>query len=173
MAGAHSTLDPAILERAALCMLCSPSNPQGAAASLAQLKELIGLARRHDFVAVFDECYAEIYTGEPPAGALQAAAARVGAPLGHDFCAISLSDLLTPRDTILQRLRAAAEADFVVALYNLKARPAANSCPWRSRSSPPPAPLKPPSSWPATWAAPTNRSPSPPSRSSTPTPSTC
>jgi cobalt-precorrin 5A hydrolase/precorrin-3B C17-methyltransferase len=54
----------------------------------------------------------------PGISALQAAAARAGAPLGHDFCAISLSDLLTPRETILQRLRVAAEADFVVALYN-------------------------------------------------------
>ena len=55
---------------------------------------------------------------EPGISALQAAAARAGAPIGHDFCAISLSDLLTPWSTIAQRLRAAAEADFVVALYN-------------------------------------------------------
>jgi cobalt-precorrin 5A hydrolase/precorrin-3B C17-methyltransferase len=54
----------------------------------------------------------------PGLSALQAAAARVGAPLGHDFCAISLSDLLTPWDLIERRLRAAAAADFVVALYN-------------------------------------------------------
>jgi len=50
--------------------------------------------------------------------AMQAAAARAGAPLGHDFCAISLSDLLTPWSAIERRLKAAAEADFVVALYN-------------------------------------------------------
>ncbi len=54
----------------------------------------------------------------PGISALQAAAARLGAPLGHDFCAISLSDLLTPTATIEQRLRAAADGDFVVALYN-------------------------------------------------------
>jgi cobalt-precorrin 5A hydrolase / precorrin-3B C17-methyltransferase len=54
----------------------------------------------------------------PGVSALQAAAARLGAPLGHDFCAISLSDLLTPWPAIEQRLRAAAEGDFVVALYN-------------------------------------------------------
>ena len=54
----------------------------------------------------------------PGISALQAAAARAGAPLGHDFCAISLSDLLTPRETILRRVRAAAEGDFVVAFYN-------------------------------------------------------
>lgn len=54
----------------------------------------------------------------PGVSAMHTAAARVGAPLGHDFCAISLSDLLTPWDAIERRLRAAAEGDFVVALYN-------------------------------------------------------
>jgi cobalt-precorrin 5A hydrolase/precorrin-3B C17-methyltransferase len=54
----------------------------------------------------------------PGVSAMQLAAARAGAPLGHDFCAISLSDLLTPWEVIEARLRAAAEADFVVALYN-------------------------------------------------------
>jgi cobalt-precorrin 5A hydrolase / precorrin-3B C17-methyltransferase len=54
----------------------------------------------------------------PGLSALQAAAARLGAPLGHDFCAISLSDLLTPWPVIERRLAAAAEGDFVVALYN-------------------------------------------------------
>ncbi|MEQ8814057.1 MAG: precorrin-3B C(17)-methyltransferase [Thalassobaculum sp.] len=54
----------------------------------------------------------------PGISALQAAAARVGAPLGHDFCTVSLSDLLTPWEAIEGRLRAAAEGDFVVAFYN-------------------------------------------------------
>lgn len=54
----------------------------------------------------------------PGLSALLAAAARAGAPLGHDFCAISLSDLLTPWAMIKARISAAAAADFVVALYN-------------------------------------------------------
>jgi cobalt-precorrin 5A hydrolase / precorrin-3B C17-methyltransferase len=54
----------------------------------------------------------------PGISALQAAAARVGAPIGHDFCVISLSDILKPWSTIERRLKAAAEADFVIALYN-------------------------------------------------------
>lgn len=54
----------------------------------------------------------------PGISALQAAAARAGAPLGHDFCTISLSDLLTPWETIEQRIKAAAEGDFVIAFYN-------------------------------------------------------
>ena len=57
-------------------------------------------------------------TVSPGISALQAAAARAGAPLGHDFCAISLSDLLTPWEAIERRLEAAAAGDFVVALYN-------------------------------------------------------
>lgn len=54
----------------------------------------------------------------PGVSALQGAAARAGAPLGHDFCAISLSDLLTPREDIVKRLNAAAVGDFVIAFYN-------------------------------------------------------
>jgi precorrin-3B C17-methyltransferase len=55
---------------------------------------------------------------EPGVTAMLAAAAEVGAPLGGDFCAISLSDNLKSWATIARRLRAAAEADFVIALYN-------------------------------------------------------
>ncbi len=54
----------------------------------------------------------------PGISALQAAAARAGAPLGHDFCTISLSDLLTPWEAIQMRVKAAAEGDFVIAFYN-------------------------------------------------------
>ena len=54
----------------------------------------------------------------PGVSAVQAAAARAGAPIGHDFCAVSLSDLLTPRNVIETRLAHAAAADFVIALYN-------------------------------------------------------
>ncbi|MEQ8355533.1 MAG: precorrin-3B C(17)-methyltransferase [Kiloniellaceae bacterium] len=54
----------------------------------------------------------------PGVSALQAAAARAGAPLGHDFCTISLSDLLTPWAAIERRVTAAAEGDFVIAFYN-------------------------------------------------------
>ncbi len=57
-------------------------------------------------------------TVSPGITAMQAAAARAGAPLGHDFCAISLSDLMTPRETIVNRLATAAASDFVTALYN-------------------------------------------------------
>lgn len=61
----------------------------------------------------------------PGISSMQAAAARLGAPLGHDFCAISLSDNLKPWEVVARRLRAAADGDFVIALFNpaSKARP--------------------------------------------------
>ena len=58
----------------------------------------------------------------PAVSAVQAAAARLGAPLMHDFAVISLSDLLTPWPLIRQRLEAAASADFVIALYNPRSK---------------------------------------------------
>ena len=54
----------------------------------------------------------------PGMTALNSCASLVGAPLGHDFCAISLSDLLTPWPVITKRIEAAAGADFVIGLYN-------------------------------------------------------
>ena len=61
----------------------------------------------------------EVVPGIP---ALSAGASLLGAPLTHDFAAISLSDLLTPWEIIEKRLEAAAEADFVVVLYNPKSK---------------------------------------------------
>lgn len=63
----------------------------------------------------------------PGVTAMLAVAARIGAPLGHDFCAISLSDNLKPWDVIENRLRAAARAGFVIALYN----PVSRARPWQ------------------------------------------
>jgi cobalt-precorrin 5A hydrolase/precorrin-3B C17-methyltransferase len=58
----------------------------------------------------------------PGITAAQAAASLLGSPLGHDHCAISLSDLLTPWEIIRERVRAAAEADFVLTLYNPRSK---------------------------------------------------
>jgi precorrin-3B C17-methyltransferase len=63
----------------------------------------------------------------PGVSAMLAVAARVGAPLGHDFCAISLSDNLKPWEVVEQRLEAAATAGFVIALYN----PVSRARPWQ------------------------------------------
>jgi cobalt-precorrin 5A hydrolase / precorrin-3B C17-methyltransferase len=58
----------------------------------------------------------------PGVTAAQAAASLLGSPLGHDHCSVSLSDLLTPWGVIQDRVRAAAEGDFVVALYNPRSK---------------------------------------------------
>jgi len=63
----------------------------------------------------------------PGVSAMMAVAARVGAPLGHDFCAISLSDNLKPWPTVERRLELAATAGFVIALYN----PISRARPWQ------------------------------------------
>jgi precorrin-3B C17-methyltransferase len=63
--------------------------------------------------------YLELIPGIP---ALAAGAALLGAPLMHDFCAISLSDLLTPWEVIERRVAAAAQGDFVIVLYNPKSK---------------------------------------------------
>ncbi|MEM9715996.1 MAG: precorrin-3B C(17)-methyltransferase [Pseudomonadota bacterium] len=76
------------------------------------------LDRGPDEMGVSDAARRVEVVSTPGVSALQGAAARAGAPLGHDFCAISLSDLLTPREDIVKRLHAAAEGDFVIAFYN-------------------------------------------------------
>lgn len=68
---------------------------------------------------LLDALDCEIVPGIP---ALAAAAALLGAPLMHDFAVISLSDLLTPWEKIAQRLDLAAQADFVLAIYNPRSR---------------------------------------------------
>lgn len=63
----------------------------------------------------------------PGLSAVLAVAARLGAPLGGDFCVMSLSDNLKPWDVVLERLRLAAQAGFVIALYN----PRSHARPWQ------------------------------------------
>jgi precorrin-3B C17-methyltransferase len=63
----------------------------------------------------------------PAVTAMLAVAARIGAPLGHDFCALSLSDNLKPWELVERRLDAAAGAGFVIALYN----PISRARPWQ------------------------------------------
>ena len=60
--------DTALLDRTVAFFLCSPANPQGAVADAAYVRRALDLARRHDFMLFFDECYSEIYANEPPRG---------------------------------------------------------------------------------------------------------
>jgi len=89
-----AALDEKTLARTALFYFCSPANPQGTVAGINILKTAIRLARAHDFVLVADECYAEIYDGEPPPGALQACAA-----LGDGFDNVLVFHSLSKRSS--------------------------------------------------------------------------
>ncbi|GMV60934.1 MAG: LL-diaminopimelate aminotransferase [Parvibaculum sp.] len=83
-----------LLARTAMIYFCSPANPQGSVASLGYLQRLIALAREHAIVLAIDECYADIYDREPPAGALEAALgmdAKGGDPFANIIVFHSLS----------------------------------------------------------------------------------
>jgi N-succinyldiaminopimelate aminotransferase len=62
-----------LLRETAMVYLCSPANPQGSVADRDFWRRWLALARRHDFIIAADECYAELYTGAPPPGAIEAA----------------------------------------------------------------------------------------------------
>jgi aspartate/methionine/tyrosine aminotransferase len=91
-------LAPALLERTALLYLCTPSNPEGAVASLDYLKKAVALARQYDFVLAVDECYAEIWDTAPPAGALEAATA-LGEAGGDPFANLIVFHSLSKRSS--------------------------------------------------------------------------
>lgn len=86
----YHALDAETLSRTALAYFCSPANPQGTVAPLDRLVALIELAREHDFIIVFDECYSEIYDSAPPPGGIEACAA-LGGSLDHVVIMNSLS----------------------------------------------------------------------------------
>jgi N-succinyldiaminopimelate aminotransferase len=70
----YTALPVDVLNRTAAAYICSPANPQGAVASRAYWRDLIGLAERYDFKIFADECYSEVYRDVPPVGALEVAA---------------------------------------------------------------------------------------------------
>lgn len=78
------------LARATVCYLCTPANPQGVVADRGYLRQAIELARRHDFLLVVDECYAEIYDEKAPPSALEVAA-ELGGSLDRLLVMHSLS----------------------------------------------------------------------------------
>ncbi len=114
----YTAVAKADLDRAACAYLCTPANPQGAVASLEQLKTLIRLARAHDFVLISDECYSEIYTGAAPAGALQACA-----ELGEGLANVLVLNSLSKRSSVpgLRSGFVAGDADLIAKFSKLRA----------------------------------------------------
>ncbi|MFZ0982372.1 MAG: aminotransferase class I/II-fold pyridoxal phosphate-dependent enzyme [Pseudolabrys sp.] len=85
-------LDEALLARTVACYIASPSNPQGAVADSPYLDRLANLARRFGFLIFADECYCEIYSGNAPAGMLEAA--------GPDFANVVVFHSLSKRSNL-------------------------------------------------------------------------
>lgn len=90
----YATLDRDVLDRTVLAYLCNPANPQGSIADIDYMATLVRMAQEYDFVLVFDECYSEIYRGDPPAGGLE-----VCAKLGGDLTNIMVLHSLSKRSS--------------------------------------------------------------------------
>ncbi|AXK82419.1 aminotransferase class I/II-fold pyridoxal phosphate-dependent enzyme [Pseudolabrys taiwanensis] len=107
-------LDETLLKRTVAFYLASPSNPQGAVASLAYLEKLAGLARRYGFLVFADECYGELYSHQRPAGMLEAS--------GPDFTNVVVFHSLSKRSN-LPGMRvgfAAGDKKFLAAFLELR-----------------------------------------------------
>ena len=116
-----ASLEPAILERTALAYLNSPANPQGSIAGLESLEQAIRLARQYDFVLAVDECYAEIYTADPPPGGLAACATIADG--GADACRnVLVFHSLSKRSNVpgLRSGFVAGDADLIALLLRLR-----------------------------------------------------
>lgn len=92
-------IDAADLDRAVMMYLCTPSNPEGAVASMEYMRRAVALARQHDFTLVVDECYAEIYFADPPTGGLEAAQSLGPGPRGHAFDNVVVFHSLSKRSS--------------------------------------------------------------------------
>ncbi|WP_072389682.1 aminotransferase class I/II-fold pyridoxal phosphate-dependent enzyme [Hyphomicrobium sp. CS1GBMeth3] len=109
--------DTALLTRTAALYLCSPANPQGAVADPAYIARALALARAHDFMLFFDECYSEIYGGAPPTGALE-----VAAKTPERFRNLVVFNSLSKRSNLpgLRSGFSAGDADFLDTLFEVR-----------------------------------------------------
>lgn len=109
--------DHSLLERTAAFYLCSPANPQGATCTEAYLKRALDLARRHDFMLFFDECYSEIYNGDPPPGGLE-----IAARTPERFSNLVVFNSLSKRSNLpgLRSGFAAGDGDFLETLAEIR-----------------------------------------------------
>jgi N-succinyldiaminopimelate aminotransferase len=111
------SIDPALFERTIALYLCSPSNPQGAVAGYDYLARAIAIAQRFDFLLFADECYSEIYSDTPPAGALETAYREAG-----NFNNVVVFNSLSKRSGLpgLRSGFVAGDPDFIAALTRFR-----------------------------------------------------
>ncbi|MSO55060.1 MAG: aminotransferase class I/II-fold pyridoxal phosphate-dependent enzyme [Rhodospirillales bacterium] len=109
-------VDAETLVRTAMAFICTPSNPEGAVASVDYLKHALDLARRNDIVLAVDECYAEIYGATPPPGALEATTE------GDDFANLLVFHSLSKRSSVpgLRSGFVAGDANLIAAFKRLR-----------------------------------------------------
>ncbi len=110
-------LRPPSSEISARKWVCSPSNPQGRVASADYVRKALALARKHDFMLFFDECYSEIYSKEPPTGGLQ-----VAAETPERFKNIGVFNSLSKRSNLpgLRSGLAAGDPDFLETMAEMR-----------------------------------------------------
>ncbi len=118
---AQAAIESALQGRACAMISSGDAGIYAMAGLVLELCRLKGIPIRmsRDKAAAGEGLCIEVVPGIP---ALAAGASLLGAPLTHDFAAVSLSDLLTPWSQIVKRLEAAAEADFVIVIYNPRSR---------------------------------------------------
>ena len=106
------------LDETAIAFICTPSNPQGSVADYDYLKSLIALAEKHDFYVFSDECYSEIYYGEPPVSAL-----KVAQDMGANPNRVVVFNSLSKRSNLpgLRSGFVASGAENIAALRQLRA----------------------------------------------------
>lgn len=115
---------PDLLERAVAFYLCSPANPQGTMADAAYVTRALKLARQHNFMLFFDECYSEIYTGDAPVGGLEVAAALAAndGTIAGRFKNIIVFNSLSKRSNLpgLRSGFAAGDGDFLEIMAEIR-----------------------------------------------------
>jgi len=104
----------AMWQRVAVIYMCSPANPQGAAADKSYWENLLAMARKHDAIVFADECYSEIYTGDAPIGVAEAA--------GGDYSNLLIFNSLSKRSNLpgLRQGFVAGDADLIARLWKLR-----------------------------------------------------
>jgi N-succinyldiaminopimelate aminotransferase len=115
---------PDLLARAVAFYLCSPANPQGTMADMAYVQRALKLARQHNFMLFFDECYSEIYTSDAPVGGLEAAMALhpEDAPKHERFRNLIVFNSLSKRSNLpgLRSGFAAGDGDFLETMAEVR-----------------------------------------------------
>ncbi|MYN42319.1 succinyldiaminopimelate transaminase [Duganella sp. FT109W] len=96
----YDSIPAEVWQRVALLFVCSPGNPTGAVLSLTDWENLFALSERYNFIIAADECYSEIYQGEPPLGAMQAAHQLGLATIDQPYARLVVFSSLSKRSNV-------------------------------------------------------------------------